>query len=498
MTTAQIEPPGPMSPGARNRLPLILALVAVLAVAGVGGLALLANRPAISLTGELPPVLVDRAPQRGEEQGTAAPIVLVFDKPMDRKSTEEALSIAPGVPYSVKWEENDTLLKIIPTGEGFDRDATYEVKVGTSAMAANGRNLLQELLFRFKAVGFLEVTQVVPAPDTQAVALTSDITVMFNRPVAPLTAISEQGSLPQPLALDPPVKGSGEWLNTSIYVFHPGEPLQAGTAYTAKVAAGLSDPSGAILREDYVWSFLTQPPQVLASEPGDSETNVWLDRVVRVEFNQPMNRESAQAAFSLADASGSSVAGTFGWPGDATLVFTPTQLLKRDAQYTAKVAVGAQTIGGGSATELDYAWQFRTVPPLRVVRTSPSDGQTGVDPYTAMEITFSAPVDEKTLAAGVFATPPVSPTDVYSYYSSYDSRYLYAFSAGPSASFEVTLKGDIADPWGQQLGEDRVVRFETRALDPEAWLNVPGRFGVYNAYTDTVVYASFRNVSQLN
>ena len=508
MTTAQMEPPTPIAPGARNRLPLFLALIAAVAVVGGGALLVLSRQQPISLTAELPPVVVDRVPQRNEELGTTAPIVLVFDKPMERESTEKALSITPAVPYAVKWEDDDTLLRVIPSGAGFDRDATYEVRVATSALAANGKNLAQELLFKFKSVGFLEVTQVVPAPDTESVTIDSDITVMFNRPVVPLTAISEQGGLPQPLAFDPPLDGKGEWLNTSIYVFHPDTALASGTQYTAKIAAGLSDPSGAVLREDYTWSFTTQPPFVLFSRPGESETNIRLDAVIYVGFNQPMDRESAQAAFSLTDASGAKVPGAFDWttdesmggksPSQAALVFTPTQLLQRDTQYTINVATGAQAVGGGSATEAPFSAAFRTVPPLRILRTSPTNGETDVSPYTALEITFSAPVDEKTLWPNVFATPPVSPTDVYTYYSSWDNHYTYAFGAGPSSSFELTIKGDIADPWGGKLGQDRVVRFSTRALDPEAWLNVPGRFGTYNAYTDTVVYATYRNVSQLN
>jgi hypothetical protein len=35
-------------------------------------------------------------------------------------------------------------------------------------------------------------------------------------------------------------------------------------------------------------------------------------------------------------------------------------------------------------------------------------------------------------------------------------------------------------------------------LEPEQWFDVPGRFGVYGAYTDTVVYVRYRNVTQLN
>src|SRR3970282_1529847 len=163
----------------------------------------------------------------------------------------------------------------------------YEVKVAASALGTNGKNLAEELLFKFKAVGYLEVTQVVPAPDAEDIAIDSGVTVMFNTPVVPLTSISNPRSLPQPVPFDPPIEGSGEWLNTSIYVFHSEGLLQAGTTYTAKVAAGLSDPSGAILPEDYAWSFSTQPPSVLATEPGESETSVWLDRAIRVQFNQP-------------------------------------------------------------------------------------------------------------------------------------------------------------------------------------------------------------------
>jgi hypothetical protein len=95
------------------------------------------------------------------------------------------------------------------------------VNVLTTALAANGQMLAQPLEFTFKAVGFLEVTQVMPADEAEGIDPKSDITVMFNRPVVPLVPINEQASLPQPLVLDPPVQGKGEWINTSIYVFSP-------------------------------------------------------------------------------------------------------------------------------------------------------------------------------------------------------------------------------------------------------------------------------------
>jgi hypothetical protein len=135
----------------------------------------------------------------------------------------------------------------------------------------------------------------------------------------------------------------------------------------------------------------------------------------------------------------------------------------------------------------DYSWDFVTVKPLYVVRTDPTNGGSAA-PYAAMDIYFSAPVDEKTLKY-VTTSAEISPTNVYTYYSDYDKRYVYGFGPGPSGDYEVTIGAQVADRWGQPLGSDQVINFHTRALDPEQWFDVPGRFGVYSNYTDTVVYA---------
>jgi len=54
------------------------------------------------LVAKLPPFVIDRAPARGEEQGTEAPIKLSFDKPMDRVSVENAFQITPKVSGAFK------------------------------------------------------------------------------------------------------------------------------------------------------------------------------------------------------------------------------------------------------------------------------------------------------------------------------------------------------------------------------------------------------------
>ena len=504
---ATANPPRPS-----NRMPLIIiAIVAVIGLIAGGVFLLTRNQPdkvVQDLIAKLPPFVIDRAPARGEEQGTEAPITLSFDKPMDRASVEQAFQIAPQVSGAFKWNGDNTQVAFVPTGQGFARGEIYSVNVLTTALAANGQMLGQPLQFTFKAVGFLDVTQVMPAADAIDVDPDTDITVMFNRPVVPLVPIEEQAThLPQPLVMDPPVQGKGEWINTSIYVFRPDDRLQAGIKYTAKVPAGLKDPLGAELREDVVWSFTTMTPQVISNGPSGSD--VWLDQAVQLVFSQPMDHASVEGRFALHQGSpdGPQVAGTFKWVTSTmmsdmmpmgmngmmaapqlggrpnsflgeTLIFTPTSLLERQTEYHVRLAPGAMGASGGLPMPAEYTWSFTTVKPLVVIRTDPTNGGSAA-PYASMDIYFSAPVDEKTLKY-VTTSAEISPTQVYTYYSDYDLRYVYGFGPGPSGEYQVTIGGQVADRWGQPLGSDQVINFRTRALPPEQWFDVPGRFGVYS------------------
>ncbi|HZY40428.1 MAG TPA: hypothetical protein VFF59_00350, partial [Anaerolineae bacterium] len=81
-------------PRASSKLPLILAIVLGL-VALIGGGLFLWSRLRPAPAANLPPIVVNRAPERGEEQGTESPIVVSFDKPMDRASVEQSFEILP-------------------------------------------------------------------------------------------------------------------------------------------------------------------------------------------------------------------------------------------------------------------------------------------------------------------------------------------------------------------------------------------------------------------
>jgi uncharacterized protein YfaS (alpha-2-macroglobulin family) len=319
--------------------------------------------------------------------------------------------------------------------------------------------------------------------------------VMFNRPVVPLTAISEQAGLPQPLTFVPPVTGEGQWLNTSIYTFRPEEGFDPATTYKARVAAGLEDTTGGVLAEDYVWSFTTAMPAVVWTAPADGEVQVAATQAISITFNQLMDQASVEEMFSLATEAGTVVQGDFRWE-DKVMAFVPSTPLALETGYIATLEAGARSARGEGRIAEPYSWRFTTVPYPRIVATDPADGDSEANPYGGMNVTFAGPMDWTTIAPNTTIIP--EPTEVYTYWSDYDNSFYFSFGIQPSTDYTFTFGAGIADPYGNTLGQDQVVRFTTRDLDPSVYFSNPANVGTYNAYTETVIYVTYRNVSRLD
>ncbi len=452
------------------------------------------------------PLLLYRQPDRGAELSIDAPLVLTFDQAMDKSSVEKAFSIEPDVKGDFEWAA-DRVLMFKPV-QPWAREAVYQVSVGATAKSANGMALREEVGFRFATTGFLSVTQVQPTDKTVEVAMDSRITVMFNRPVVPLVAVADMSKLPQPLTFDPPVEGTGEWLNTSIYVWTPTDGFAPSTTYSIIIKAGLQDTTGGVLAEDYTWSFTTQMPRVILASPADGYQYVSPSEIISVTFNQPMDVASVEAKFSLNQTGQAAVKGTFTWSDDRTsFQFAPASDLPRGQQWTAKIDQGALSAGGQFGIEKAYTWQFKTVEYPRVIKTVPANAAQEVNPYGSMNVYFSAPMDRETLPANLkieFYDPNkgesgiITATQVYSYWGSVDTTLYLHFSIRASSFYTVTLGDGLADPYGVRVPESTVISFGTRKLDPMCYLSLPGSMGTFNAYLKTTVAVAYRNVSRID
>ena len=452
-----------------------------------------------------PPTLLSRSPAPGEQQPLDAPIVLTFDQPMERASVEAAFEISPAVEGDFSWTDDRTVSFAPVQAAGaeppLERGQSYQVRVAAAARNIEGTALAEGITFEFGTVGYLTVSQVLPAPDSDELDPNMVVTVVFDRPVVPLTAINRQTELPKPLTFVPPVRGQGEWLNTSIYVFRPETSFLPATRYKARVAAGLTDTTGGVLDQDYTWEFITIRPAVLDFQPADRFQYVGPSDVISVTFNQPMNHESVQDAFSLKTGD-VPVTGSFRWSGgetDAspeTMVFVPAQPLPRSNNYRAQVAPGARAKRGDAGIEKATDWRFTTIDEPGIISISPENGAQGIATDRAVTIEFASPMQREGFLDHLTIRPQV--TNVYTYWYEYDTQVSIHFPKEPVSSYSIALDAQTPDKYGALLGRSARVRFTTGDLAPYATLNTEGRLGVFSAYTGTVLYASHRNVSRLD
>ncbi len=457
--------------------------------------------PATVDPASLPPTnprIVAQRPYPGEELPLDGSVDLYFDQPMNRTSVEGALSFSPNLTYQTLWVDEATL-RVTPDAGTLQRAKRYEVTVGDSAASERGLTLVEPFSAEIQTVGFLEVGEVVPARDAEAVEPDSVITVFFNRPVAPLMIAEDMPGLPQPLTFSPDIPGTGEWVNTSIYLWHPSQPLAGATTYTATVDHGLTDQTGGVMEAPFSWSFTTLPPGVMEVYPADGAIDVRLDDTVKVTFNQPMDHASTEAAFSLVETNQQvAIPGAFEWDEDSRiLTFRPSGLLPLDADYIVTVGATAHTATGEATLTAPAQWRFAGVNTLAVRATEPANGAPDAYHY-GIAIQFSAPVDEESLEDKVVFDPPLADDeDMTSYFSTYDYRLYVNATLAPSTTYTVTLLPGVADPYGNRIADPYTWSFTTRRLDPLVQFNVDGLFGVYDASRTTELFVLYRNVEDI-
>ncbi len=448
------------------------------------------------------PAVVHHAPAQGEELRLDGIIEIQFNQPMDPQSIQKAWSIEPSAEGTLSWL-TPSILHFRPDVP-WTRDTEYRLYLSTTARTYDGQPLDDPFDLILRTVGYLEATQRLPADGATEIAADTPIFVAFNRPVVPLMTLSDPhaADLPQPLSFTPEISGTGEWLNTSIYVFTPDAPLTGGTTYTVTLRAGLSDTTGGILASDVVWRFFTERPKLVWHSPSSNSRLVPIETSIEFTFNMPVDLNTVRERFELRTTG--ILGGLFSelipgeWTSDGeTVVFQPDVPLDFDRSYRLTLAPGVTGRSGGLGMEESISSTFRTVPLPRILSTDPLHGESDAYPYTSFVITFNTPINPDTVLDHVSISPEPDPEEISGYYRSWDRSYVIRFGAGPSQSYEVEIASGIEDPYGNRTDQPMTVRFSTRALEPSAWLHVPGQVGTFSTYEPATMVVAHRNTDSI-
>jgi uncharacterized protein YfaS (alpha-2-macroglobulin family) len=446
------------------------------------------------------PLLIGQAPAAGERLTLDGAIDLVFDHDMDAAATESAFALTDSngnkIAGVISWPDAHTL-RFTPDA-ALAPASKYVAAVSVSAKSADGVALAEAIRAEFQTVESLAVGQVFPAPDTEDVDLASTITVIFNRPVVPVTIVEDQKSLPQPITIQPAVAGTGEWVSSSVYVFQPEKLLDSGTRYMVSVDAGLADPTGMSLDQSYVWKFTTRAPRIDTlslkngefNPPMDIE-NVLLDQAFIVSFLQPMDEKSTDAAVTLTDRETKETFPTkYKWNEAFTeLTIEPVGRYRLSGYYQLDLAKSALAQDGSPLLDgLNFRFSTVPLPGILSVTPAPDSKQEYFDAW--ITIKFRSPMDFDTLKSRVNISP--EPESVYFYYNEY-SWELNVVGLKPSTDYIVRIQPGMADIYGNKIQNDYSFDFTTGQMRPSADLVIPQTM-IYRAQGDQSFFFRYTNL----
>jgi len=415
----------------------------------------------------LPPALVEFDPPPVSRLPINGSITLYFNQAMERTAVENALSIqfadsegqVQATSANYAWSDDATL--VLSPETSWQQASEYVVEIGVSTQAANGLTLVDPVYINYFTAPPLEVVQMLPEPGVTDVDPSSAVVVTFNQPVVPLGA--EPNTLADALVIDPPVTGQGEWVNTSTFIFYPETALFGGATYLISINPNLSSTYGVALASSTSWSFSTSSPRLVSIEPGDGSFDANLDQSFTLTFNQPMDRISVEGHFTMQDANGEWIPGSFEWEqDDKVVVFTPSELLSRNSEYTLQLPFGAQAVGG-TPLGVSHEATVRTVPGLIFISADPNRGGT-TNIYQGVTLYFSAPLSSDDDLLEYLSISPDVP-DLYYWLSNQDRSINIRGSYDAQTEYTITLSEDMPDPWGSTLGFESDFFFQTETLD---------------------------------
>jgi uncharacterized protein YfaS (alpha-2-macroglobulin family) len=452
------------------------------------------------------PVVLSAIPIDSETLKSDSDFVVTFSQSMDVASVEESLTLVNEneeiMPGAFEWNEGATEVTFIPN-EFLAPGGRYELSVSEKAKSADGVSLDKRLLKVYYMKARLKVMDVFPKNDSQDVLTSSQITVLFSQPVVPLAIHEERDELLQPIIFDPPVEGTGKWVNTSLYVFTPDTPLTGSTRYALHISESLApygQEESLALGEEYVWQFNTMTPRLLESwfggcwfSDGENECDypIGLSPRIKLEFSQEMNLTSMPNTVHIYDANGNSVPLQFSKGEDVrqVLIQPRTQLKIGKVNYTFVIDANTESLDGGTlANDITLNFFTEEVPQVVSVNQYETFG---------MILSFNHEIDPASIKSHVVIDPPIDSNYVVSrYYGySYTSNEYVIGGFAPSTTYEITILPGIKDIYGYATQEKftETLKFG----DMSAYIDWEGYGKQYRIGTPIDMFLTFRNVSEL-
>lgn len=314
------------------------------------------------------------------------------------------------------------------------------------------------------------------------VELAPNLSVTFNQPMVPVTAIEDLKNQPVPVRLSPEPPGKWRWLGTKTLVFEPTGRFPMATDYKVSVPAGTKSALGMTLAAETSWKFSTPPPTVKSTSPsGQAEP---LMPLLFVAFDQKINPEAVLKTIRVT-AEGKPVSIKLATPeqiqADAVvasyakyteagywLAFQPVEPLPKNAGITVIVQAGTPSAEGPRTTPADQSFNFRTYGPLVLTASRCGWDESRCRPSDQWNLSFSNSLDIRDFRKEqITITPALKDADI----SVSGSEITISGAKPGSTTYTVTVDRSLKDTYGQVLGKPVTVTFKVGTDDPSFFVS---------------------------
>jgi len=214
----------------------------------------------------------------------SAAIIVSLPPKVPIEDAEKLVSFEPSL--SGKWVAATNL----PRSLAFVPETPLEIgKRYTAKLAMDGGALSKDFVVDEDP----KVLEVFPRSGSEA-SENSSVTIMFNRPMVPLTTLSTLEQKNVPVAITPETSGKFKWISTRTLQFIPSERLRYSSHYSVKILSGFTSTDGVpVPVAEY--NFTTRELRHV----GHTEGTIFYDQPIQISFNEPINLERTAGGLSL-------------------------------------------------------------------------------------------------------------------------------------------------------------------------------------------------------
>lgn len=218
----------------------------------------------------------------------SAPIVITLPHGITAHDAQAHITFDPAI--EGVWVKQEAQTLIYKPKEALIPERYYAVVLDAPTV---------QLVADFKAVDDPILEAVFPAEGAEANEY-SAITLVFNRPMVPLSVLAAMKEEPLPITITPSTDGTFTWKSTRTLQFVPNERLWRASHYTVTLGEGMASIEGVPVLPN-TFTFSTRPLRVEHMSEGDTRYNQ--PEIIR--FNQPVDLEATKQYISVFRSDGS-------------------------------------------------------------------------------------------------------------------------------------------------------------------------------------------------